>query len=378
MLYGEAEIRETVDAIADYERPAVSVSLNQLKHIELDTLQTKRRYTEIYYRYAAQNKSTAKASPHYTVRSPYDEWNVTVYQVGRTRFSPFRNIDETYRAAKLVPWMAYITTAFLQNEPGPFLEYLRLIQSARGNPWVDPVFYGENTSAKRFAWADTTLGVETFPVYNGYPAISLYPHTFTSDANLDMSITLDRFKEVVIYDALDKAFTILDIAKTTDPQFLEWAHSKVLNRSQYVKSQIGESSVVKIYKDGVYAKSVSVTLNPQLKDMFWKAVDDALVLIRQNRLKLAERTIAAQAAPVERAPEPERMSFQVEAYMQPVSVPAKTIQLSTAALQFSSLVSPQSWQDVSAEAPVPPKKNMALPIAGAAAVAALGIYAATR
>ncbi len=405
MLYGEKEIRETVTAIAEEKQPEVSVSIDQLKNIQYDDLQSFRRYTKVYYDRVSKRKNTIKHSPHYSPQSPYDEWYIHVSQRGKTIINPYRNIDELYRPVILSDWMPYITTAFLQDESTKFLEYMRLIQSVKANPFVEPVFYGANNSNERFKWVDFNTGIEHAPVKAGFPPLFMYPHTYTDDKKLNLAITLERFQEIMIYEALEKSFTIMDIARINDADKLEWAYKKVLNRTPYVKSQIGESSIVKFYKDGKYFKSISVSLHPEMQHWFKKAADDAIVPIRQNRLKLAERAIEVRTlqtkgvtapfiGPQELDPLPHTTSL-----FTPVDVSMNIPETRSAPETQSTYTPPQPVMPSKSHTPakdnipsqfeiIQPstsktgtasksKQNLILPVAGVTA-AALGIYAATR
>lgn len=405
MLYGEREIQDTVIAIAEKQQPEVSVSLDQLKAIQYDNLQSFRRYTKVYYDRVSKRKNTIMHSPHYSPQSPYDEWYIHISQRGKTRINPYRNIDELYRPVILSDWMPYITTAFLQDESTKFLEYMRLIQSIKGNPFVEPVFYGANNPNERFKWVDFNTGIEHAPVKSGFPPLFMYPHTYTDDKKLNLAITLERFQEIMIYEALEKSFTIMDIARTNDADKLEWAYKKVLNRTPYIKSQIGESSIVKFYKDGKYFKSISVSLHPEMQAWFKKAADDAIALIRPNRMKLAERAIEVRAletkgvtapfiGPQELDPLPHTTSL-----FKPVNVSMNIPETRSAPKTQSIYTPPQPVMPTKSYTstmenmpsqfeviqPTKPKtggvseqkQNIILPIAGVTA-AALGIYAATR
>lgn len=391
MFYGDAE--ETIAAIEEEKQPRVSVSLSELKRIELGDKQTYRWKARVYHDKVDEAKRVARLTPHYHVRSPYDQWEVRSYQVGRTNVSPLRNVDEDYEPAQLVEWLPYITTTFLQDTPGKFLEYLRLMQSTVGNPWVEPVFYGENTPANRFKWADPMTGQE-HGVNGGYPPLVMYPHTITNNGELDLSITLDRFKEALIWDALGQSFTILDISRTTDPKFLDWAFKRVLNRAPYVKSQIAEESVVQLFRKGQLLKTTPVRINPQMQGMMQQAADDALVLIRQNRDKLAARVIEVKRlnaqgvdaefigpewlnplTPAKISDEEISRRMQVQSLAQ---APSYNLPVSLMSKYTLPPIAQSIPDEVIEEVEAPVKKNnFLLPITGAA-VAALGIYAATR
>lgn len=387
MLYGEDT---TIEAIEEKQQPAVVVSLSQLKNIALGERHIVKRYDRVYYMDATERKNDAQLNPHFKVQSPYDEWKVWYENPGDYKagdnIRPKKNVYEEWYPALLAEWLPYITTAFLQPDPGTFLEYLRLIQSAKYNPeWVEPVFYGENTPATRFKWVDILTGVEHGGIFS-YPPLIMYPHTMTSDGKPDMSITVDRFKETLIYDALGQSFTIMDISRTTDPQFLEWAFQKVLNRSQYVKSQISESSIVKISRNGSVYKTVSVYLHPELREMFKRAADDVLALVRGNRDKLAARAIEVRSLQSQGVKAefigPSAFNPVTSSFTTDTSNIKKIDAQNNTTTQFNTSPLPPSLKNVPPEAieeiPVPVRKNnFMLPIAGAA-VAALGIYAATR
>lgn len=394
MLYGEAEIQDTIAAIEAEKSPAVSVSLDQLKSVRLGERELSTRYSRIPEDDADTYLKSAQLTPALPMLSPYDQWRTwhekPSYHAGDA-ILPKQNVyEERYVALGLPDWLPYITTTFLQQEPGLFLEYLRLIKSTRNNPWVEPVFHGDNAS-NRFAYADIMTG-EEHSASRAYPPMVMYPHTVTADAQLDMSITLDRFIETLIYDSLGQSFTVLDIARTTDPQFLEWAYKKVLNRAPYVKSQISESSVVRIIKDGTIFKTVSVSINPELQTMLKQAADDALILIRQNVDKLAERVIEVKSLQAQGI----TAQFVGPVFLNPLTPATMTQEEINRKMNLKPVGSITPAYNLPASLmpvyyPQPPvedaagntdaaqtkKTNYLLPIAGAAA-AALGIYAMTR
>jgi len=386
MLYGEAEINATVDALEREEVPRVAVSLDELKRIELGERLFSVRDAHVPLDEIDKGVRTAKLNPKYPLFSPFGEWKVWYdkppYEPGDNLFPRRRTNEEAYRAQNLAPWMAYITTAFLQDEPGDFLEYLRLLPCTRNNPWVEGVFYGENTPANRFKYADVLTGQE-HSFSQGYPPLVMYPHTITDKGDLDFSLLIDRFIETVIYDSLGQVFTLLDITRTTDSKLLEWAYNRVKNRTPYIKSQVGEQSIVKVMREGSVLKTVPLSIHPVMQDMLRKAADDSLMPIKQNIDKLAKRTIEVKALEAQGI----KAEFIGPTWLDPLT-PAKIsaseiasqMKVTHGTLQRSDYYLPKSVAAQYSFNDVPdpkPKGNLLLPLTGAA-VAALGIYAATR
>lgn len=401
MLYGEADIQATIDALEQEERPAVSVSLDQLKNLRIDTREVIERS------FAGTGKSvlfdekdkyikTAKLNPLLPMLSPYDQWRVWDANKSGVFFPKTHIYEERYAAQKISQWVPYITTTFLQMEPSVFLEYLRLMLSTKGNPWVEPVFYGENTKGHQFQYIDV-MTVEKHDVSDWYPPLVMYPHTIAGNGDFDFSIILDRFTETVVWYALNQSFTALDIARTNDPKLLERAYSAILNRSPYIKSQVSETSVVTLIKDGKPYKKFSVSIHPDMQKKLKQVIDDNLILIRQNADKLAERAIEVrqlQAQGIKAdfvGPEwlnpltlAKMSEKEISAKMQLVPLSAMTKPAYNLPASLMPVYYPAPVDDISEEAgvdislPEPKKKtNFLLPIAGAAA-AALGIYAITR
>lgn len=386
MLYGDEDTQgqETINALQD-PRPVLTVSLDQLKNIQQMDMETTKRYSRVYFMDSNSYCMAARLNPAYKKTSPYTYWEVwdstPPYQSG-DKLSPKKDIWEGYREAPLVPWLPYITTAFLQSRPDNFLEYLRLIKSAENNPWVDYMHFGyiSTDDAKKIGigsggnnidtWVDKISGIVMRDIE--YPFVSMYPHTITNSGEYDFSITTDRFKETVIQYALGDAFKIVDISRSTDPAFLEWAYKRVINRLPEIKTWINETSIVKVYRDGAIVKSVQVSLNPSFKTLLGQVADDTLVLIRQNMDKLAARSIEAQDAKSKGL----ELSFIGPAQMNPfLTANISNLKLDTTPVPDALTNVPSGVMD---EVTIEKKKSsFVLPIAGAA-VAAISIYAATR
>lgn len=394
MFYGENDIDTTVQALEAGEQPAVSVSLNQLKKLEYGTTVTVKRISRFPLKATdalatedpwSSAQAAARLTPELIKTSPYDIHkfftDTPPYQAG-DRTVPKRDFYEQLTPVELVDWLPYITTAFLQMDPAVFLEYMRLILSVKNNPYVKPKY---NASSGIFRWIDTRTGEEYSD--KEIPFV-MYPHTIREqDGRIirDFSITLDRFQETIIWYALGESFTILDITRTNDPKFLEWAFSRVVNRSRYIKAQVNETSIVKIFKEGSPVKTYEVSLPAPVRDMFNRACDDVLALIRPQQDKLAARTIEVKAleaagvkaefvGPVWLNPLQPSTGAQ-QAIEDELLSPVRQLHTSPVASQFTALpkVSTKALPKVLTD--VPSKPVNILPVAVAAAI---GVYAMTR
>lgn len=256
-----------------------TVSLSALKRLVHGPREETKRFNDIAFGQTAKYKKAVRIDPVYEPKSRYDIHGVRYGSVEGPFFKKVYDVWEYYEPIQLASWDAYITSAFLQTRPDRFLEYMRLIESAGPNPYV-------SWTGKKYV--DTLTGDSRDGTASPHPA--MYPHTYKGEKP-DYSITADRFRETVISYALGEAYTILDIAKTTDPQFLEWAYKRVINRLPEVKTWINESSVVSLIQRGTIRKKETRSLPREIRSVFNKAADDALVIIRQNQDKLAARAI---------------------------------------------------------------------------------------
>lgn len=258
MFYGtEAETERTV-------------SLDQLKNLVLGEKQEVKRFSGVDRDNNTEYimKDAARADPHFAVQHPYDYWRVRIGSKYGTIFKPKVDIHEAYAPVQLAPFDAYLVSLSVQSRSDKYLEYLRLIESAGPNPWVEWI------SGK---WRNRVTGE-------------------SGDTSMYPVWTRDRFKETVINQALGTSFTLLDIARIDDPQYLEWAYTQVLNSLPEVKSWISEQSRVKVrWVDGKIQTDRLVGINSAMRDLLKSAADDAAVIIRQNLDKLAARTIKVQA-----------------------------------------------------------------------------------
>lgn len=262
-----------------------TVSLSALKSLVYGPREETKRYNDIPASRTASYKNAAAADPVYDTKSPYDVWGVRRGSAEGPWSKEVFDIWEYYEPIQREQWDAYITSAFLQTRPDRFLEYMRLIESAGPNPYVE--WDGE--------YVDTITGQKSSGLIGPHPA--MYPHTYKGDKP-DYNITTDRFRETLIHYALGETYTILDIAKTTDPQFLEWAYKRVLNRLPEVKSWIDDTSVVSLIQNGKVRQKKSRRFPGEIQTLFRKAADDALVIIRQNMDKLAARSIEVRGLKV--------------------------------------------------------------------------------
>lgn len=277
-----------------------TVSLSALKSLVYGPRQETVRYHNIKYGNLDKYKSAIRLDPTYSPKSPYDIWGTT-HGRGHGVFNSEHDIREYYEPIQLEEWDAYITSAFLQTRPDRFLDYMRLIESAGPNPFV--TWSGTYTPASDIRgkakgtgkYVDTVTGETSSGVLGPHPA--MYPHTYKGDTP-DYSITTDRFRETLIQYALGETYTILDIAKTTDPQFLQWAYKRVSAFLPEIKSWIDDASVVSLIQNGKIRQKKSRRLPREIQTLFRKAADDALVIIQLNMDKLAERDIELRALKV--------------------------------------------------------------------------------
>jgi hypothetical protein len=348
MLYGTEKLSST--GVSQY---VPTVSTDQLKNLVLGEKQEVTRFSGVPRDYYTEYKKedAARLTPQLSPVHPYDYWGIRIGSKYGTIFNPKVNIHEYYAPVMLMPWDAYTVTLSWQTRPERYLEYLRLIESAGPNPWVEYV------GGK---WRDRVTGESE--------SMSIYPVW-----------TVDRFKETIINNALGTTFTLLDIARIDDPQYLEWAYSRVLNSLPEIKSWISEESRVKVrWADGKEQTSKLVGINSQMRTALKRAADGAAVLIRQNMDKLAARTIEVQALTAEGKP----VSFIGPEWLNPLLAPSITEEEITRGLATRDVVQPLSPQaviplsqvEIAVAQPEQKKASLALPIV--LGVAAIGTVAA--
>jgi hypothetical protein len=339
MLYGIEEPSST--GVSQY---APAASIDQLKNLVLGEKQEVKRFSGVprdnYSEY--QKKRAVQLTPDIPRLHPYDRWGVRIGNKYGTIFAPKVDIFEYHYPVNLVSWEAYTVTLSMQTRADRYLEYLRLIESAGPNPWME--YIGNK-------WRNRVTGD-------------------TSKSGLYPVWTVDRFKEVIISDALGETFTLLDIARITDPDYLLWAYKRVINRLPEIKSLISEESrVIVRYSDNTIESDFLVGIHGEMRDSLKRAADYAAVIIRQNADKLAARTIEVQALTAKGAPVsfvgPEWLDPLLPAYVTEEEV-ARGFALQPAAVEAYTLPA----------TPVAPekKRSFALPIV--LGVAAVGTVAA--
>jgi hypothetical protein len=336
-----------------------TASIDQLKNLVLDERQEVKRFSGVardnYTEY--QKKDAARLTPKLPRQHPYDRWGVRIGSKYGTIFAPKVDIFEYYYPVKLIPWEAYTITLSMQTRPDRYLEYLRLIASAGPNPFVE--YIGDQ-------WRHRVTGEKEGKYAETHPA--MYPVW-----------TVDRFKETIISDTLGEAFTLLDIARITDLQYLEWAYSRIINRLPEIKSLIGEESrVIVRYSDNTVESNRLVSINSKMRDALKRAADDAAVLIRQNVDKLAARTIEVQKLTAEGMP----VSFVGPEWLNPFLAPSITEEEVARGLALRNTVNPLSpvaftpLPQVEAIVPEPKQKRASFALPIVLGVAAIGTVAA--
>lgn len=248
------------DSVPDSREPA---------YVSIQQLQNRIWGTEIrHYRERDVDNSSVESRKHQYYRNflsrlkhPWDQRSI--YSVAAASGKRGKaDIIEGYIPFIPVSTQSYLATLSVQSRADKYIQYLKYFICAVKPFASDPVY---SHPPGVFSWS-----------YNARFLDKVYPVW-----------TADRFKEILVTESLDTAFSLLDATTVDDKKIKDSVYTYVLNRIVSVKSLLNQG-FEKVYvrlpnKTSVYAAIISDDMTRKLK----AACDDAAVIIRQNIDKLA-------------------------------------------------------------------------------------------